>query len=181
MTSRVRWLAIGGLVLAACRAPGSTAGGALRQVEPQPEPIQTSMRAYSMEPMGMGNRLTIVATFRNRSTAPIYLERCGSDGPTYALEKQAGDQWASAAAPVCQLIGAAPIVVPPGESRTDTLRLLDLSAPNAAPRFQIHPIRGTYRLVYDAFARIVEEPPITRPTDRLPIEARVSNRFEVTQ
>ena len=100
---------------------------------------------------------TVVATFANRSRAPVYLERCDPDSPhpIYGVRLVGGGPvggpapWRAAYDPIWACGGHdRPIVVRPGEARVDTLRL---SGPNVWHGVTHQPdgvLEGRFQLSY---------------------------------
>jgi hypothetical protein len=69
--------------------------------------------------------------------------------------------------------------VAPGASRTDTAHVQASIAPNAAPRFEMEPVDGTYRVVYaQAYGswRVNQG-----PGELLPVERRTSAPFRIEE
>ncbi len=133
--------------------------------------------------------VTIVATFRNRSASVADLDRCShtpGTPPSFVLEKKVEGRWLPAYAPTC--IGAAvrspsPDMVQPGESFTDTLKIIHHVNGRTYPRFRVTEIPGTYRLIYSVDRVVAPSSPSTRTSARepLPKEARMSNEFQLGQ
>jgi hypothetical protein len=96
-------------------------------------------------------RFTVVATYANRSGAPVYLQRCNPDDPNpiYALQLVGAGPvggprpWRVAYDPIWACGGHdRPIVVRPGQARVDTLRLVDTHQDGV--------IEGRFQLSYQA-------------------------------
>jgi hypothetical protein len=116
--------------------------------------LSTDARSYAATAIGSEDRyqrymFTVVATFTNQGTAPVYLGRCypTSPQPTYGVELAGGGK--AAYDPIWACVGHdQQLAVAPGASRVDTLRL---SGPNSFPNGGgrgLASIVGRMRLVY---------------------------------
>ena len=93
------------------------------------------------------------------------------------LQKLVDGEWVRAYDQVHPLCLSPPFVLPAGEARADTLRVrAALPGQDAAPTFEPGEIAGTYRLVQAIYAS-ADDDGLGR--DPLPLEARVSNPFEL--
>lgn len=136
----------------------------------------TVLRLFSERVSG-----SVVATYTNRTSAPVYLGRCGtSHHPGFVLDKEVEGAWSLSYNPVCAMIGAPPLEVRPGESRTDTLPLWHFTLPQAYQNFNSPEIPGTYRIVYEAYD-CCSTPPGggVRYGKPLPREGLVSEAFRI--
>ncbi|HEV2736369.1 MAG TPA: hypothetical protein VGV85_16105 [Longimicrobiaceae bacterium] len=121
---------------------------------------------------------TLVASFENRTGEPVYLERCypHTPIPVYGVELAGGAGGApeSGFDPAWACVGHdSPIVVQPGDTRVDTLRIRGPNSWDGRTGAPSGSLEGTFRLVYPAGScRDVIRCP-------LPREARSSNEFEV--
>lgn len=157
-------------------APFSTTIPAPTYTVPEPDPaapIQTDQRAYVMDSTYV---IPIVATYTNRTGRTVYPARCGFEPPRFHLEKQVGGEWVRAYRQVCMLpLLKEPVEVPPGAVYTDTVRLY------TSPRFEmfeVSPIPGTYRIVYQIYKTWqVREEDSRVSGELLPPHATTSNAF----
>jgi hypothetical protein len=175
------------IALAAC-APGAQTPPAAEASVPAPAApiatagsaavIRTDRDTYHLRPMGVAGEpgFTLVTTYHNRSTEPFYLSGCSKIPPRWRLEKQVSGAWVHAYELECALIAAeTPPRIAPGDARVDTLRVVDYTP--AWPRFKVHPIAGTYRLVYYGVT-----PPQARETGMAPPQIlRYSNEFRIEE
>lgn len=164
------------LAAAACARPGEPVGerGGRPAIETQSD--TAVLRAFSDSVSG-----SVVATYTNRTSAPVYLGRCGtSRHPGVVLDKEIEGAWSLSYDPVCAMIGAPPLEVRPGESRTDTLPLWDYRLPHSYPNFKSPEIPGTYRIVYEVYD-CCSTPPGggVRFGPPLPREGQVSEAFRI--
>lgn len=144
-------------------------------------PIRTDKTSYTLDVDEHRYLLTLEATYTNRTGAPVYFTRfCGNaDTPWFSLDKHSRDGWVTALAIPCPLRGGtAPIKVKPGERYMATVEAEAFRGPNVAPSFEVTPIPGTYRLVFDAYAK-VNESDFHTLSDPLPVSQRVSNVFKL--
>lgn len=127
--------------------------------------LTTDRAAYVAGQRGDANALrygfTVVATYANRSEAPVYLTRCNPDDPhpVYGVRLVGAGPiggpkpWRAAYDPIWACGGHdRPIVVRPGEARVDTLRL---SGPNVWDGVTHQPdgvLEGRFQLSYQAYA-----------------------------
>lgn len=145
----------------------------------KPPPVRTDEASYTLDVDEHRYLLTLEATYTNRTGATVYFERfCGNvDTPWFSLEKRLGDGWVTALALPCPLVGGIPpIEVKPGERYTATVEAEAYRGPNVAPSFEVTPIPGRYRLVFEAYTK-VDENDFYALSDPLPVSQRVSNAF----
>ena len=93
----------------------------------------------------------------------------GCESSTFSLERRDDGGWMPAGGPVCPAVLYPPIVVAPGEDRRDTLWI-------HVDHLQVPDVPGTYRLVYEIRTAAQGAEPFE---EMLPVEARVSNAFEI--
>ncbi|MEW5928782.1 MAG: hypothetical protein AB1941_15070 [Gemmatimonadota bacterium] len=122
---------------------------------------------------------TLVARFENRTGGTVHLDRCYPDWPhpTFAvgLVGAAGSPPGSAYDPVWACVGHdSPIVVLPGETRVDTLRILGPSSWDGRTLEPQGAFDGRFRLVYKASGGCRDH--LRCPLSR---ESSISNAFEV--
>ncbi|OLE57098.1 MAG: hypothetical protein AUI36_14990 [Cyanobacteria bacterium 13_1_40CM_2_61_4] len=118
-----------------------------------PTPLLTDDTAYVAFPSGVGQDrrygFTVVAHYENRTTAPLYLDRCSSNSPSPIYGVQVVDGAGTAAYDPIWACGAgSPILVEAGATRSDTLRI---AGPNmwdgtGAP---VGTLEGEFRLYYE--------------------------------
>lgn len=151
------------LASVACCAPPS--------VERDPEPhTQTSGLEYALERHDIGYSSRIPYTFTNRSSATVRFGNCDQDIRPLLQVRRDG-RWVDAWYPLMRTCESAPLEVPPGDVRADTLTLV--GAPpgsNVSPNFVFEDVEGVYRL-YWFQAELAEA---ARPPDDA---WRVSNPF----
>jgi hypothetical protein len=118
---------------------------------------------------------TLVAHLTNRTSAPVYLERCYPDTPypIYTVVSTQEDV-ESAYAPVWACVGHDhSITVRPGETRTDSLRITGPNAWDGHTRQPFGVLAGRFRLSYT----VGTCPAVTGC--EVPGRVRESNEFEV--
>jgi hypothetical protein len=140
--------------------------------------IQTGALSYTLEVLPSSLRVTVDATYRNETNGCVLLPRCVADVPVFTLEKRVEAEWRVAFTPACNLGGLPPFTVESGGSRTDAFPIEGSTVPNTEPHFEIEPVPGTYRLVYDIRAPATEP---GRPGELLPKALRVSNAFDIVE
>ncbi|MDQ3699229.1 MAG: hypothetical protein M3373_14585 [Gemmatimonadota bacterium] len=147
---------------------------------PKPLFIATDRGTYQLRRTADGLEVDIVATFTNRAADTVFLHPCGRVQPSFMLERWMDGEWRPALAPPCPaILMLDPPRVAPGESRTDTARVRAFTSPDAAPRFEIEPVAGTYRLVYaQAYGSWREG---EGGGELLPLEQRVSGAFRIEE
>lgn len=133
---------------------------------------------------GNAYRLTVLATYTNRSAHTRYLHhqcgtwegrlsrevvRAGGEGPPAELMMLVGCDWTGEA--------QRPIPVAPGESYVDRVEMETHDQPMARPRITMANRLGWFRLVY----LVRQTGSLTKewPTDLVPAEERMSTAFEV--
>ena len=98
-------------------------------------------------------------TFANGHDVPI---RLMAPGCSFTLQKRIGAEWRTVGQPVCLDLYAQPILIEPGASHAEALKL--------RARHIEQPIHGTYRLHFHA---------TTGTGDAVPAEELYSNPFEI--
>ncbi len=95
---------------------------------------------------------TLIATFTNDGSSPVYLDRCFPDTsiPIYSVRLiDSSDPSGSAYSPFWACVGHdQQILVPPGSTRTDTLLLLGPNARDGATKEPLGALSGEMRLSY---------------------------------
>lgn len=142
--------------------------------------LRSDREAYEAESTQAGPRVRIVAVYRNAMRRVVYIPRCGSEMPSFTLERFTNGVWRRGYDPVCQLIGLPALAVPPGRQATDTLDILFVTnAPyGPLPRHLLADVPGRYRIVYGVFAGA--EADRHGVFDPLPLSMRTSNAFRIT-
>lgn len=168
-------LALGAFACCSCAAPTAI----------NPAPIQTEQRVYRLVRTPSETApadklsLTIVATYRNTDNRPVYVWRCGEAEPFVELEKWENGTWRPAYSPLCPLGSQSPIQVPPGASRTDTVRMMSYDSQTYYPRLDVGDESGTYRLSYRLYGSAQLVNGVRVLGDALEEDSRVSNEFRV--
>ena len=142
--------------------------------------ITTDRQAYRVRRTADAIEVDIVTTFTNHTNDTVRLHPCGQSQPSFILEKWVDGAWRPAYNQVCPaMLNLDPPSVMPHAARTDTARVRAMLAANAAPRFEMEPIAGTYRVVYAQAYRSWR--PNEGPGELLPVEQRVSNSFRLEE
>ena len=118
--------------------------------------------------------------YTNSTAGPIYLPTCHTVHPP-VLERKQGSEWVTAFAPIVQACLGPPAII----DRGGTFRYaysVQAYVPGSRvmPQFQTA-VAGTYRLVWSAYATWTghgSEPGLGR---ELPLEARISNEFDIVE
>lgn len=180
MKRRLRWAgrsrgtaAAAALLLAGCGTPPEVTRDTDRL-------IQTSELRYTLSRDELGFRATIPFTFHNATGAPVYLPNCGGDVRPL-LQVQRNGAWFEAWIPFRERCTSEPVVVPPGGTLADTLRIFGAPAgSNLVPAFTFEEVEGVYRLLWNqAVSRHAGG--AVDPEALLPLASRVSNRFVLTR
>jgi hypothetical protein len=163
-----------------CGSPAESGG---LSVPPRDaSPLQTELLDYSFVFRSGDYAGTVLATYTNAGSTPVFLNRCSErSGPVFSL----GWAWTGSApthleGPIWACVGVPPIQVLPGESRTDTLRFFlgevqpngqYTSQPRNAGRLAL------YRIIHRAYARVEGSGDLAKAAGPLPTEAGRSNIF----
>lgn len=145
-------------------------------------PIQTDRQRYVVTDSAGLSRLTIQLTYRNRTGKSVFLPTCRGPQPP-RLQKQVGDTWMVAYAPVILACEGPPIEIPDGGSYDYTFRILaGMPGTNFAPRWAVSEIPGTYRILWEIFSDVEGNParPV-RTRNPLPVEQEISNTFQLVR
>jgi hypothetical protein len=172
-----------GFLVAAVVGCGSSVAPSDRVTDDQSGQVtlRTDRAAYSASPVeGEGPHrtyaFTLVAQFINGTSRPVYLERCFPDTPypVYGIGSGAGGP-AAAYNPAWACVGHdVPIVVSPGQTRTDSLRIAGPNAWDGRTGEPFGDLVGRFRLSYRVgTCRAVS-------SCELPGRFRESNPFEVS-
>jgi hypothetical protein len=130
-------------------------------------PLQTDRRVYRFD----GESLSVGAVYTNRTDTTVQVAVSGCRFPAFTLERLTDEAWILAAAPICPAILLPPVVLRPGQSHRDTLWV-------HADHFHGTERTGTYRLVFDVAEGTADSGPFR---EMLPLEARISNPFEIVE
>jgi hypothetical protein len=142
--------------------------------------FQTDSLVYTLVrgPQGIEGRIGYV--FTNPTDAPVYIVNCRAQ-TALRLQKHTDAGWIDAWSPVVLDCLSPPIVVPPGDRRADEVPVF-AGAPgsNVHPQFLVDRVPGVYRIVWHHVLSSYDDRryPFGEP---LPLEQRVSNRFELRE
>ncbi len=156
------------LVAAACAKPAPERdGNAL---------LQTSALRYELRREVLGYRTTIPWTFHNETGDTVWLPNCEGDvRPLLQVERNGA--WFDAWTPFSGACASPPVVVPPGGTLADTLRVFGAPAgSNVVPAFAFAEVGGVYRLLWHRAVSSWDGGPVD-PASALPLTQRISNRF----
>ena len=143
--------------------------------------VTTDRQSYRPRRTAEALEIDIVTTFTNRTSDTVRLHPCGpTSQPSFSLDKWVDGAWKPAWGQPCPaILMLDPPKVAPGASRTDTARVRAMLAPNSMPRFEVDPIGGSYRVVYQQAYGSWR--PNEGPGELLPLEQRVSNTFRIEE
>jgi hypothetical protein len=138
--------------------------------------LQTSALRYALHRDELGYRTTIPWTFHNETGDTVWVPNCDGDvRPLLQVERDGA--WFDAWTPFARPCASAPVVVPPGDSLADTLRVFGGPAgSNLVPAFAFEDVEGVYRLLWHRALSSWDGVAID-PAAALPVAQRVSNRF----
>lgn len=139
-------------------------------------PLQTEGLEYELRSTGQGLEVGIPFSYRNATGQTVYVVNCNRIAPP-SLEKEEGGQWIHAWSAVVPDCLSPPIVIEPGQTYTDTLRLFaGHPSNNTYPKFEVGDVDGIYRLVWHQVVHDYDE---DRQGfgDPLALEERISNAF----
>jgi hypothetical protein len=137
------------------------------------ELLQTGQTSYAMVVDGGGIEVEIDYTFSNETGHTVYLPNC-QGSYFYRLERLEGDTWITAWDPPQYLCLGEPIMIAPGETFSDTVRISGTQSDTYTERVWTG---GTFRIVWSGALKSYGEGPYSEAL--LPIEHRVSNSFEL--
>lgn len=137
---------LAGLVALAACASDATGPGGLS--------ILTDRSAYEAEYLAGGDGrtiygFTVVAELRNTTRGTVHLERCSPSATTpiwgiASVDEGVRPGWGYAWA----CVGTTTIAMSPGESRTDTLRVIGPTSYDGVTKEPLGVLEGSFRLVY---------------------------------
>ena len=159
-------------------------------IVPDSHLIHAEAQVYRASVAESAVTLTVVARFINTTPDTLVLHPCRQHPPyplAVSLERSEGGVWRNVWSPVCtRALMLKPPRLPPGQTRTDTVRIKGFRMPNTAPQFPKGPVAGLYRLAYTSVYRVWY--PLNPPRDArdrmgepLADSLLVSNTFRVTE
>ena len=144
-------------------------------------PVQTDAESYTFTVTPVGLTTWIRYTIKNRTSGPIYIPNCYTDGERYyflGLEKEtAPETWMLAWSRSIPLCLADPVTISAGASYRDSVWVFGgFPDKNVSPKFSIQPMEGRYRIV---ITRLLSsyDPGRANFGDTLGIQHRISNPF----
>ena len=174
--------------LTAVVVPALLALGCREVAEPEPSapprdgsPVQTDSVVYHLRRVAGAYEATAVATYVNRTGAPVYYARCGVggyDGPLFGYRRTGPDSARSLFTDTAWgCVGGVPVgEIRPGDSVTVRVRLGALDQPNMTPPLRPEEIVGLMRVELELCGRYTRD---SDSCDRVPQGARQSNAFDV--
>ncbi len=151
----------------------------------QTPPIQTDQQVYAVVLDTTLNVdalvLSIPVSYTNPTHKTVYFVKCGYQQPAPVLQKYEGGEWTNALGEVCPLVLTPPVEVTPGETYTQTVLMWSSLRSNSYPQFAVEEIPGTYRLVYRIYETWTPERDEPDLGKLFPLEARISNEFQITE
>lgn len=177
------------LALVGCRAPGASVGpgesaDSTAGVRPDPPfavastaAVWTDRASYVVQVRGGADLVDIIVTYANRTGGTVYVASCGGDPPAFTLEKRVGASWVATFSRPCVDVGYAPRALAAGDVYVDTLRVFAWSRTSGAEPALRTDLPGEYRGILDLLR--TWNPGTGEPGlgERLPQDARTSNRF----
>lgn len=175
---RFRWVFAALLllvILSACRQPPP----ALERPVAAATPFTTDREHYTPRVRGGVLVYTLQVSYTNRTGSSVYLLPCGFDAPAYDVGRLEEGQWADGFYGLaCPAVFAPALEVPPGGRFATTLTLQASSDPSGPFRFGTGLATGVYRFAFQARTRVTKGGAADLGA-LLPLEARVSNAFEL--
>ncbi len=150
---------------------------------PDPEtgpPFVTSESTYVLRPTQDGVTVDIAFKFVNRTGAAIFVLNCNRITSLH-LEQGVGGVWTFAWAGAVPDCLSPPIELRVGDVFSDTLHVFagDPSGP-VEPKFEVHPVTGRYRLVWNALFWSPEDATFPYGAE-IAKELRTSEPFEIVE
>jgi hypothetical protein len=145
-------------------------------VREQEHPLQTDHLEYEVRRSDGEVSVAIPFTYRNETGRTVYVVNCQRIAPP-ALEKYIDGEWVRAWTAVVPLCLSPPIVIRPGATYADTLRVFaGKPASDVYPQFTVPEVEGIYRLVWGS---VVHDYNDRRQGfgEPLPLAERISNPF----
>ena len=143
-------------------------------------PIQTDSVVYHVRTTASSYEMVMDLRYTNPTRGRVYISTCHTPHPP-VLEKWEGGEWVTAYAPVVLLCLGPPVVIERGERYRYTYRIMAARRPNAAPRWSVAEIPGTYRLEWHLLGTWTPDGSEPGLGKLLPIEQRISNTFRIEQ
>lgn len=159
-----------GLGVAGCQ------GGFLGLGNDRESNFRPDRAVYTMQPTALGLEVSIGYTYQNRTGRHVHILNCNGFAPPH-LEKRVGDEWVfawAAATPDCISL---PIPIPYLGTYASDIPVFH-GAGEIHPKFEVTPLDGTYRLVWDAI-RWNNDGTLYSIGDTLPLQLRVSSSFQI--
>lgn len=152
----------------------SRGGDSAAPVRDEEAAFQTDRLRYTVESTALGGiNGHIGYVFTNPTRAPVHFTGCrGVEQPV--LEKWVDGQWVTALPAVILDCRGSPIVVQPGREYRGSVDINGVGPEvNAAPKFSVDSIPGTYRFVWHKVFQAYDD----AHRELLPLAQRISNRF----
>ncbi len=133
---------------------------------------------YPCEGVNGGYDATAIATYTNRTAVPVYYQRCtgSSTGPVFDLVRDP-DAGTHVVGGVFACVGGVPTgVVQPDSTLAVPISLGSLDSPDADPPIRPEDRVGRFRVLFCLYPEPAVDPD---PNDRLPVEQRRSNVFDI--
>jgi hypothetical protein len=143
--------------------------------------MRTEGATYTLQRLEHGWELKIPYSYANRTGASVYLVNCGGHVPPYLERRGEDGAWKGEWGGVELSCLSAPVIIEDGAVFRDTLWVYaGLRGSNNYPQFRRDDMSGTYRLRWDRALRSFDA---NRSGfgPALPLEARISNAFELKQ
>lgn len=142
-------------------------------------PLQTDRPEYTLHRADGALTTEIPFTYTNTTGHAVFVVNCNQSAPP-TLEKRIEGRWETAWTPIVLLCLSLPIVIEPGETYADTLRVNGADpASDMYPRFRVEEVEGTYRLVWP-LVLYNYDPDRQGFGDKLALKDRISNTFTLT-
>lgn len=113
-------------------------------------------------------------TYFNHTDGALYISSCFKNTPVFSLEKRVGRLWQLAFETPCLAVSNPPIKVESKGEHTSQLFVEAIKDSDAAPRFEVKSIPGTYRLVFYVY-RNADSFGVSNQLDK----EQISNSFEL--
>lgn len=138
--------------------------------------FRTDRAVYALQPTELGLEVSIPFTYQNRTGRRIHILNCIGFAPPH-LEKRVGHEWVFAWATATPDCISPPIPIPYLGTYADEVPVFH-GLGEVHPKFEVVPIDGTYRLVWDAI-RWNNDGSLYSIGDTLPRRLRVSEPFRI--
>ncbi len=169
---------VAGMLISACSPPH-----VVEVARDESAPIQTDRLQYVARRVDRGVEFSVPFTYTNRSADTVFLPNCRVETGVelnMGLQKKVGGTWRNVWGSITLLCLSPPILIPPGETYTDTLEVYGgKPGKQVAPELAVDEVEGEYRLVWTQLHAPFD--PLRYPFgDTLPLAAKVSNPFALT-